>query len=225
MPWPPKLQSGAPGASGPAAPLVGIGGTRNTEAHQRTVFGADAVPLQVAELANVAVRRALTLAPGLADAQAQSGWARYWYHFDWPGAEQALRIATAANASVLGAHLGLANLLLSQGRIEQGFDHMRLARELDPLNPLANALEAGFLLAAGRFEQARLRLSHALDVAPNFWVAHTVEAYFQLARGQTDAGLAALRKAVLLAPTSSQPLSSLGMYLARVGQTDEARRS
>ena len=114
-------------------------------------------------------------------------------------------------------------LMLTQDRPDEGFVHLRLARELDPLSPLLNALEASYLLDAGRLDEARLRLARAFDVAPNFWVAHMVQGLFQLARKRPDEGIAALRQAVALAEASTQPSSVLGMHLVRLGQRDEAR--
>ena len=193
------------------------------EAHTRSMFGADAPPLQVAELADSAVRRALALAPGLAEAHVQNGINRQWHDFDWRAAEQEYRLAWVANPNAFGAHFGLANLLLTQDRIAAGFEHLRLARELNPLSPLVNTLEAGYLLDAGSFDEARRRLARALDVAPGFWLAHIVQGHFHLAQKRPDEGLAALRQAVVLAQASTQSLSTLGMHLARRGQLDEAR--
>ncbi len=204
----------------PAYALASVG---LAEAPTRTLFGADALPSQVAELADLAVRRALALAPRLAEAHIQNGTNRQWYDFDWPEAEGEYRVALAANPNAFGAHFGLANLMLTQDRIEEGFEHLRLARELSPLSPLVNTLEAGYLLDAGRFDPASLRLARALDLATNFWLAHIVLGHFHLARQRIGEGLAALRKAVKLAQASTQSLSTLGMHLARAGQRDEAR--
>ena len=193
------------------------------EAHRRRLYATDAVPAEVFEPADAAIRRALALAPGLAEAHAGNGFKLYWYDFDWAEAEKEFRRAESSNPSVVFAQLGLAMLMLTQDRPAQGFVHLRLARELDPLSPLLNSLEASYLLDAGRFDEARLRLTRAFDVAPNFWIAHMVQALFHLARKRPDEGITALRQAVVLAPTSSQPSSVLGMHLARLGQRDEAR--
>lgn len=267
----PRLQAGAGGpANGRVGlPLVGIGGTRNTdayqlylaahqhaqglradglrksialfnealvidpsyalayvglaEAHRRTLFGADAVPSDVFEPVDVALRRALALAPGLAEAHAQNGFRLYWYDFNWPEAEREFRLALATNPNVVHGQLGLAMLMLTQDRIEQGFVHLRLARELDPMSPLLNSLEASYLLDAGRFDEASARLKRAFDVAPNFWVAYLAQALLHQAQGQPQEGIAALRRAVALSDGTTGPVSLLGMHLARNGQEAEAR--
>lgn len=194
------------------------------EAYRRRLYATDAVPAEVFEPADAAIRRALAMAPGLAEAHAGNGFKLYWYDFNWAAAEMEFRRAESINPNVVFSQLGLAMLMLTQDRPDAGFVHLRLARELDPLSPLLNSLEASYLLDAGRLDEARLRLIRAFDVAPNFWVAHLVQALAHMAGKRPDEGIAALRQAVLLAPASSQPLSLLGMHLARLGQRDEARR-
>ena len=193
------------------------------EAHRRRLYATDAMPAEVFEPADAAIRRALALSPGLAEAHAGNGFKLYWYDFNWAEAEKEFRRAESSNPSVVFAQLGLAMLMLTQDRPDAGFVHLRLARELDPLSPLLNSLEASYLLDAGRFDEARLRLTRAFDVAPNFWVAHMVQGLFHLARKRPDEGIAALRQAAMLARASTQPSSVLGMHLARLGQRDEAR--
>jgi tetratricopeptide (TPR) repeat protein len=92
----------------------------------------------------------------------------YWYDIDWPAAEAVFRRAIASNPNVALARFGLATMLLNQDRLAEGFVQLRLARELDPMSPLVNALEANYLLEAGRVDEARARLQRAFDIAPNF---------------------------------------------------------
>ena len=193
------------------------------ESHRRRLFATDAVPAEVFEPADAAIRRALVVAPGLAEAHAGNGFKLYFYDYDWAGAEREFRRALASNPNVALAQLGLAMLMLTQDRPDQGFVHLRLARELDPLSPLLNTLEASYLLDAGRLDEARARLNRAFDVAPDFWVAYLAQAGLHLAQKQPGEGIAALRRAVDLAPTSTEPVSLLGMHLARLGRRDEAR--
>jgi DNA-binding winged helix-turn-helix (wHTH) protein/TolB-like protein/tetratricopeptide (TPR) repeat protein len=193
------------------------------EAHRRRLYATDALPADVFEPADAAIRRALDLAPGLAEAHAGNGFKLYWYDFNWAVAEREFRRALGSNSNVVFAQLGLAMLMLTQDRMDQGFVHLRLARELDPLSPLLNALEASYLLDAGRIDEAQARLKRAFDVAPNFWVAYLVQAQLHLTQKRPDEGIGALRRAVAQAEVSTGPVSLLGMQLARLGQRDEAR--
>ena len=193
------------------------------EIHKRRLFSADAVPTEVFEPIKLALQRALALAPDLAQAHAEVGFSLYWFDFDWPGAEREFRRALALNPNVVMAHYGLGMMLATQDRIDEGFAHLRQARELDPMSLVINTIEAGYLLSGGRLAEARVRLARVFDIAPNFWLAHATQGLLLLAEQQDDAGIAALRRAVALADGSTQPVVMLGIHLARLGQQGEAR--
>ena len=193
------------------------------EALRETLLAADAAPADVFEPARVAVQRALALAPNLAEALSEKGFSLYYFEFDWGGAEREFRRALAVNANVAMAHFGLAQLLLTQDRPDEGFVHLRKARELDPMSPFLNTIEAGYLLAAGRRDEARARLARAFDIAPDFYLAHRAQGLLHLAEQRPEPGIASLRRAVAMSDGNSRPSALLGMHLARLGQRDETR--
>ena len=193
------------------------------EAYRETLLSADAYPPDVFGPARAAVSRALSLAPNLAQAVSQQGWVRYYFDFDWPGAEREFRRAIALNSNVAMAHFGLAQLMLTQDRPQEGMSHLRVAHELDPMSAFLNTIEASYLLASGQREQARARLSRAFDIAPDFFLAHRTQAMLHFADQRPDLAIASLRRAVANADGTTRPSALLGMYLARAGQRDEAR--
>lgn len=194
-----------------------------SEAYRETLWTGDALPADVFESAKAAAQRALALAPSLAEALTEKGFGLYYFEFDWPGAEREFRRALAINPNVAMAHFGLAQLLLTQDRPDEGFVHLRLARELDPMSPLLNALEASYLLARGRIEEARSRLNRAFDIAPDFWLAYRTLALLQLAEQQPELAIGSLQRAVTLAGGNTRIRALLAMHLARMGRRDEAR--
>jgi TolB-like protein/tetratricopeptide (TPR) repeat protein len=194
------------------------------ETHRRRLFGADGVPSEVFEPAHFAVQRALAAAPNLAEARTEQAFKLYWFDFDWSGAEREFRRALSINPNVAAAHFGLASLLLNQDRLDEGFAQMRAARELDPMSPVLNTLEAAYLLEAGRRDEARARLNRALDIAPSFWLAHSTQGLLFFADQQPEKAVAEMRRAVELADGSSRPSALLAAHLARLGHTEEARR-
>jgi DNA-binding winged helix-turn-helix (wHTH) protein/tetratricopeptide (TPR) repeat protein len=206
-------------------PGYALAWTGLADAHRRLAFVGEVAPAVAYAEVDIALRRALALAPNLGEAHASLGQKLNGFDFDWPAAELAFRHAMALNPNVALAHFLLGQMLLTQDRIEEGFVHLRLARELDPMHPLYNVIEASFLLVAGRTEEGRVRLARAFEIAPGMPLPHLIKAQCQFAAGQTDDCIASLRQAVALAGGATVFDGLLGFYLGQVGHLDEARRS
>jgi DNA-binding winged helix-turn-helix (wHTH) protein/TolB-like protein/tetratricopeptide (TPR) repeat protein len=193
------------------------------ESYRRMIFGADVAPIEAFEPAKVAARRALELAPGLAEAHAGMAWIRFWFDFDWPAAERGFREALGYSRNAVEAHFGLGLLLSSLDRPDEGFAHIRAARELDPMSLILNTLEAGYLLERGRKDEAVARLGRAFEIDPDFWVAHLAQAGLALTDGHPEQALASAQRADALADGSTQATAVVGVLLASSGRRDEAR--
>ena len=193
------------------------------EANRRMVFGADGEPAVVLLEAARCTDRAVQLDPELADAHAGVGWVRFWRDWDWPAATTAFERALALNASEANAHLGYSQLLDTLGRSADALEHLRKARESDPLSLILLTLESASLIGSGRPDEARERLQRIFDIEPDFWVAHMVQASLYFGEGKRAQGLAEMERADALADGSSQAAAALGYVLARAGQTAQAR--
>lgn len=204
-------------------PGYALAWTGLADAHGRLSLIGDMEPRAAFAFIDVSLQRALALAPDLAAARASLGYKRYTFDFDWAGAEREFRHAVTMNSNVSRAHLGLGQMLLTQDRINEGYVHLRLARELDPLQPVVNALEASFLLVGGRLQEGRARLARTFELAPRLPLAFVVKGQHELAQRQTEQGIASLRQSVALAGGAPVYDALLGFYLAQAGQTDEAR--
>ena len=192
-------------------------------AHRRKLWNADAVPSEIFAAAHEALRRALALVPTLAQARAGLGFNRYWLDFDWPGGEREFRSALATNPNEVSAHHGLALMLLTQDRIDEGFMHLRQARELDPMSPVLPTLEASYLVSQGHLPEARMRLERAFDLTTTLWLTHVASGLLLIAERNPDAGITALRRAVELAAGTTRPHAVLAVELASHGRAAEAR--
>lgn len=192
-------------------------------AHRRKLWRNDARPSEVFGAADAATQRALAIAPALAQARAARGFSLQMYAFDWPGAEREFVRALQSNPNESSAHFGQGLLLTAQGRIDEGFDHLRIARELDPMSPVIRAVEASFLLAAGRLPEARVALDRGMDIAPQHGLLQLTRGMLLMHTGLPEPGIAALRRAVELHDAASRPKAVLGMFLAALGRQDETR--
>lgn len=180
-----------------------------------TITG-DMDPKQAFPLAKAAVQHALALDPDLPEAHAAHAFNLFWNDWDWHGAELECKHAINLDPRVPDGHFVYAHLLNNLGRFGEALERARQARELDPLSPIINVLEAGFLAAAGRPEEADIRIAHALEIAPDFWVALMARARMASVRGD-PAAIGILEQAAKLSGRSSQVLGALGPALVAAG--------
>ena len=112
---------------------------------------------------------------------------------------------------------------LSQaGRAPEAGDAMARARELDPLDPLSQALSSQVAFQ-GRDGSAAVRHARqAILIDPTFWIGHIMLGQAHAYNGQTDLALEALADATRLSGGNSKALSFRGYVLARTGRLAEA---
>lgn len=179
-------------------------------------------PAQSFPLAEAAIGHALALDPDLVEAHAETGFKRFWYDWDWAGSEQALLRAIALNPSSVDARRAYAHLLSNLGEGERALEQMEMARRLDPMSPLNNALYGQFMAAAGRTGDARRQLDHTLQLAPDFWIALLHLGGMEMQRGDFDAAIASLTRATEHSQGNAVALSALAAAHAKAGQRDRA---
>jgi DNA-binding winged helix-turn-helix (wHTH) protein/TolB-like protein/Tfp pilus assembly protein PilF len=117
-------------------------------------------------------RRAIELDPSLAEAHASLAYARFYYHWDWAGAEDAFKRSIELNPRYALAHQWYSVFLLAAGRPAQGFREILLAQESDPLS-LAINTDIGFHHYYNRrYDSAVKQLSAVLEMRSEFPPAH-----------------------------------------------------
>jgi serine/threonine-protein kinase len=129
-------------------------------------------PRETMPKAKAAAMRAIEIDDGLAEAWASLGAVRWWFDWDWEGAEEAYRRAIALNPNYATAHDGYAMLLSARGRFDEAVEQISKAADLDPLS-LIIAVHAGWPFYFARdFESAIRRFRKALDLDDKFIPAH-----------------------------------------------------
>lgn len=177
----------------------------------------DSDPRDVFPLAKAAAAQALRIDPDSAEAHMALGRQQQLHEWAWADAEASLRQAIQLNPSLADAHFGLAHVLVTTGRFKEGLAAAREARELDPLSPLINALEAGFLTAAQRPDEARVAVQRSLELQPDFWIALMIRGGMALDRGDHAAAIADLSRAAERSRRASQALAMLAVAHAAAG--------
>lgn len=118
--------------------------------------------------AKAAAMRALEIDETLAEAWASLGAVRWWFDWDWDGAEEAYRRAIELNPNYATAHDGYAMLLSARGRFGEAIEQNTKAADLDPLS-LIIAVHAGWPFYFARdFESAVRRFRKALELDEHF---------------------------------------------------------
>ena len=202
-----------------AMAYAGLAEAYTAQAYLRAINRTEAVGK-----ARAAVTRALELDPDLAEAHTALGLVRFYFEWDWSGADLEFRRALELNPGSQAAHEEYGNFLNLMGRLDEGLARCREAARLDPLSlaPAHNiAINA---LIRGDYELAAAGFRRTSDIDPNWtW------GYIKLARAlalQKDceealaqAEIAERRIAGGVAPLS---WSWLGATYATCGDTGRA---
>ncbi|HEX6159511.1 MAG TPA: protein kinase [Thermoanaerobaculia bacterium] len=122
--------------------------------------------------AKAAAMKAIEIDDQLAEAWASLGAVRWWFEWDWDGAEVAYLRAIELNPNYATAHDGYAMLLSARGRFDAAVEQVTKACDLDPLS-LISAVHGGWPFYFARdFESAIRRFRKALDLDDRFIPAH-----------------------------------------------------
>ena len=169
--------------------------------------------------------RALDLDPDLAEAHTALGLVRFYFEWDWSGAEVEFRRALELNPGSQAVHEEYGNFLDAMGRLDEGLARSREAARLDPLSlgPAHNiAINA---MIRGDYELAAAGFRHTIDIDPNWtWgyikLARTLALQNDCKEAFAQAEIAERRIAGGAAPLS---WSWLGVTYATCGDTARAR--
>ncbi|MGA7913920.1 MAG: winged helix-turn-helix domain-containing protein [Candidatus Acidiferrales bacterium] len=130
--------------------------------------------------ARVAALEAVRLDDSLAEAHTSLGLIAQNYDWDWQKAGKEYRRAIQLNPSYSTAHHWYAENLALQGRFDEAFSEMALARQQDPLSLIIAADNGAFLYFSRQYDPAIEQLRTVLEMEPNFPRAHVLAfAYVQ----------------------------------------------
>jgi eukaryotic-like serine/threonine-protein kinase len=172
--------------------------------------------------AKAAVTRALELDPALGEARTVLALVRFWYEWDWPGAEEEFRGAVAASPSFVHLHHFYGIFLTAMERLPESLLELRRAEELDPLSLPAQASLAYCLFHARRHDEAIALLEKLLEIEPNFVPAHYLLGLNHTQKRMWTEATRFADRAVELSGRDSMRLTALGASLAAAGRRPEA---
>ncbi len=170
--------------------------------------------------------RALELDPELAEAHTALGLVRFYFEWDWAGAEAELRRALELNPGSRVAHEEYGWFLTSMGRLDEGLESSREAARLDPLSvgPVHDIAISS--MVRGDLEQAAATFRRAIDIDPNWTWGYVKLARTLAMQGKCPEAMAQAEVAERRIAGGSAPLSRswLGATYAICGETARARQ-
>jgi len=196
------------------------------EAYTRQAFLRAVDRTEAVGKARDAVTRALELDPDLAEARAALGLVRFYFEWEWAGADAEFRRALELNPGSRAAHENYGVFLTAMGRLDEGLVQSREAAILDPLSVGPAHDMAINALVRGDYEEAATGFRHAIDIDPNWtWgyikLARTLAIQKKCKEALAQAEIAERRIAGGVAPLS---WSWLGATYAICRDTARARQ-
>jgi serine/threonine-protein kinase len=181
-------------------------------------------PLEVYPRALAAVEQALQHGEAFASVHTAVASARFWYAWDWVGAEAAFNRALALSPNDAAAHRRYAWYLISRGRQQDAIAVMHRAQELNPLSPGITRNVGLVLYWTRQYDQAMAHFRKAIEMDANLRTAYSSLVYAALQRQQWADALATCQQMVERWGRDPWTLWDLGYALAASGQSEQARQ-
>lgn len=130
---------------------------------------------------DAAARKAIELDDTSSQAHATLAWSLIYYHHDWEAARRESLRAVELNPSNSYARMLYAKYLAAMGRFNEAQEQAQRARQIDPVSPAVNVVEAQVLFYGRQYDAALGQLAKLQemegDFPPTYWTrAHVFEA-------------------------------------------------
>jgi len=135
-------------------------------------YWGHARPNQVIPRAKQAASRAVELDDTLADGHHVLGGLAGFVDWDWHKAQRELTRAIELSPSDAEAQFNYALILVSLRRPEEALERLRIAREIDPFQPMWGSLVGWCYQFSGQYEEAAEHYRFSIEMAPDFFVNH-----------------------------------------------------
>lgn len=174
-------------------------------------------PLEALAKARPYLQRAMELDDTMAEAHCTSALIKFWYDFDWAGAEREFKVAISLDPGQVTALLWHSLYLTAMGRHQEAIASLRRARDSEPLSPGVNMYLGVAQTNAGQYDLGIRQLNQTIELDP-----HNYRTYFFLGRSLCGAGryqeaIAAHQKALSFNPENLEALAYMGMAKASAG--------
>ncbi len=183
-----------------------------------------ASPADVLPKAKAAFQKALELDSRLAEAHYQTASIALWFEWDWETAERSFGRALAINPGAAISHATYAWLCLSRRRYEEAAREIKLALDLDPLQPLFYAFSVGIHWSVGQPDAAISEFQKAVEMDPRSGLAYFHVGVAYSLRREFEKAISSFQKSKELAVYAGWVDGWLGMIHAGRGEKQEAEK-
>ncbi len=176
---------------------------------------------EAGEKASAAVQRGLQIDSSLAEVQCSLALVKFWFEWDWPGAESAFRKALERSPKYAAAHHWYGTFLNAMGRFDEAEVAYNRAAELDPKSVSVEKSFADVHLLRRDYALAIECLRSVIERDPRLYSAHYDLGRAYLYSGKFCEAVSAFETAMELTGNLAGT-AVLGCALAKAGRRPEA---
>jgi len=170
----------------------------------------------------IAAEKALSIDETLAEAHTALGWIKFFYAWDWLGAERSFKQAIQLNPRYATAYNWYAASLGIINRHEEAIRYITQAQKYDPGSAIINR-DLGVIYAwAGDFEKAINQLQFTIDMDPDFSRAYHHMGVVYLWLKKYDLAIKYFKKVRAMTGNFFDIIGILGFSYAKLGQKEAA---
>src|SRR6266849_2605233 len=174
--------------------------------------------------AKTAAEKALSLDDHLAEAHASLGLVKFYYEWDWNGAEAEFKKALELNPGYAQAHQYYADFVKSFGRFDEALGEMKKALTLDPLSYSINTGIGHVHYLSRQYDLAIDQYRKVVESDPSFVPARLWFGRPYLQKGMFKEAIQQSEEAVKLANESTVSLATLAQAFAAAGRIADAKK-
>jgi serine/threonine-protein kinase len=169
-----------------------------------------------------AATKALEIDETLAEPHATLGFVKFWYDWDFTGAESEFRQAIELNPDYATAHHWYGEFLGLTDRFDEGLKQLKVAHQIDPLSAIINTDLGKLLFLARQPDQAIEQLQKTLQLAPEYPLAHLFLALAYNEKRLHEQAIAELERYANTPGGRTIFKATLGFVYAQAGRKAEA---
>jgi DNA-binding winged helix-turn-helix (wHTH) protein/Flp pilus assembly protein TadD len=168
--------------------------------------------------------KAIELDARLPEPHASLGFVKFYFEWDWHGAEMEFQRAIAVDPNYAASHEWYSIYLLAAGRASEAFREIQLARQRDPLSLAINS-DLGFhYYYTSQYDEAVKQLRFVLEMSKDFAPAHLWLGRTYQEIGRFEDALSEFRWVEANLPEWPVAMAARGFVAGVAGRHDEAKQ-